>query len=89
VRWLLEDVDDRWAADSDFWLRRSAMLALLISLREGRGDFDRFGRYADAMLCEREFFIRKAIAGYCATRDEGAPTSYTSGCCRGRHGRRP
>jgi 3-methyladenine DNA glycosylase AlkD len=52
---------DRWAADSDFWLRRSAMLALLISLREGRGDFDRFGRYADAMLGEREFFIRKAI----------------------------
>jgi len=52
---------DRWATDSDFWLRRSAMLALLISLREGRGDFDRFGRYADAMLCEREFFIRKAI----------------------------
>jgi 3-methyladenine DNA glycosylase AlkD len=37
------------------------MLALLISLREGRGDFDRFGRYADAMLCEREFFIRKSI----------------------------
>jgi 3-methyladenine DNA glycosylase AlkD len=52
---------DRWAADGDFWLRRSAMLALLIPLREGRGDFDRFGRYADAMLCDREFFIRKAI----------------------------
>lgn len=52
---------DRWATDSDFWLRRSAMLALLVSLRDGRGDFDRFGRYADAMLCEREFFIRKAI----------------------------
>jgi 3-methyladenine DNA glycosylase AlkD len=52
---------DRWATDRDFWLRRSAMLALLVSLREGRGDFDRFGRYADAMLSEREFFIRKAI----------------------------
>ncbi len=25
------------------------------------GDFDRFSRYADAMLDEREFFIRKAI----------------------------
>lgn len=35
---------DRWAADSNFWLRRSAMLALLISLREGRGDFNRFSR---------------------------------------------
>jgi 3-methyladenine DNA glycosylase AlkD len=52
---------DRWATDDDFWLRRSAMLALLVPLRQGRGDFDRFGRYADAMLDEREFFIRKAI----------------------------
>jgi len=52
---------DRWAADSNFWLRRSAMLALLIPLRAGRGDFNRFSRYADAMLDEREFFIRKAI----------------------------
>ena len=52
---------DGWATDSDFWLRRSAMLALLVPLRQGGGDFDRFGRYADAMLDEREFFIRKAI----------------------------
>jgi 3-methyladenine DNA glycosylase AlkD len=37
------------------------MLALLVPLRNGVGDFDRFGRYADAMLDEREFFIRKAI----------------------------
>ena len=52
---------DRCATDSDFWLRRSAMLALLIPLRQGRDDFDRFSRYADVMLHEREFFIRKAI----------------------------
>jgi 3-methyladenine DNA glycosylase AlkD len=52
---------DRWATDDDFWMRRSAMLALLVPLRQGGGDFDRFGRYADAMLDEREFFIRKAI----------------------------
>jgi 3-methyladenine DNA glycosylase AlkD len=52
---------DRWARDPDFWLRRSAMLALLVPLRRGRGDFERFARYADAMLDEREFFIRKAI----------------------------
>ena len=52
---------DRWAGDDDFWMRRSAMLALLAPLRQGRGDFDRFGRYADAMLDEREFFVRKAI----------------------------
>jgi 3-methyladenine DNA glycosylase AlkD len=57
----LTAVLDRWAVDGDFWLRRSALLALLVPLRQGRGDFDRFGRYADAMLGEREFFVRKAI----------------------------
>ena len=52
---------DRWSTDQNFWVRRSAMLALLMPLRRGDGDFERFGRYADAMLEEREFFIRKAI----------------------------
>ena len=52
---------DRWAADPDFWIRRSALLVHLGPLRGGGGDFDRFARYADAMLDETEFFIRKAI----------------------------
>jgi 3-methyladenine DNA glycosylase AlkD len=52
---------DRWAGDDDFWLRRSAMLALLVPLRRGDGDFGRFAGYADQMLEEKEFFIRKAI----------------------------
>jgi 3-methyladenine DNA glycosylase AlkD len=52
---------DRWASDEDFWMRRAALLALLKPLRNGAGDFDRFSRYADAMLEENEFFIRKAI----------------------------
>ncbi len=52
---------DRWARDSDFWLRRAALLTLLLPLRRGAGDWPRFARYADAMLEEREFFIRKAI----------------------------
>ena len=52
---------DRWAVDDDFWIRRSALLALLLPLRGGAGDFERFGRYADPMLAEKEFFIRKAI----------------------------
>jgi 3-methyladenine DNA glycosylase AlkD len=55
------EVLDRWAVDEDFWLRRSALLALLVPLRRGDGDFERFGRYADGMLEETEFFIRKAI----------------------------
>ncbi|HET7015189.1 MAG TPA: DNA alkylation repair protein [Streptosporangiaceae bacterium] len=70
---------DRWAADSDFWIRRSALLTLLrplrrltpavrspddspeTALRRGEGDFERFAGYADTMLEEKEFFIRKAI----------------------------
>lgn len=52
---------DRWARDRDFWIRRSALLALLRPLRKGGGDWPRFVRYADLMLDEKEFFIRKAI----------------------------
>jgi 3-methyladenine DNA glycosylase AlkD len=55
---------DRWASHDDFWVRRAALLALLLPLRAGRADpeiWDRFTRYADGMLEEREFFIRKAI----------------------------
>ncbi len=56
-----DSILDRWARDDDFWIRRSALLAHLLALRSGGGDFDRFGRHADAMLEEKEFFIRKAI----------------------------
>ena len=52
---------DRWAKDEDFWIRRASLLAELVPLREGRGDFERFGRHADALLGEKEPFIRKAI----------------------------
>jgi 3-methyladenine DNA glycosylase AlkD len=57
----LGQVLDRWAADDDFWLRRAALLALLPALRRGEGDFARFSAYADQMLAEQEFFVRKAI----------------------------
>jgi len=51
---------DRWATDPDFWLRRSSLLAELRPLRSG-AETAPFLRRADAMLEEREFFIRKAI----------------------------
>jgi len=57
---LAEAMDD-WARDPDFWVRRSALLVFLLTLRRGQGDFPRFARYADGMLDDREFFIRKAI----------------------------
>src|SRR5579859_5535748 len=52
---------DGWAADADFWVRRSALLALLPGIRAGQPDLGRFEQYAEPMLGEREFFIRKAI----------------------------
>ena len=52
---------DDWATDPDFWLRRAALLALIPGIREGKADLVRFTRYADPMLTEREFFIRKAL----------------------------
>lgn len=51
---------DRWARDPNLWARRAALLAMIEPLKQG-APFKRFGGYADAMLEEREFFIRKAI----------------------------
>jgi 3-methyladenine DNA glycosylase AlkD len=69
VGWIMEQdpdgagpVLDQWSCDqSSFWIRRSSMLALLEPLRRGDGDWTRFCRYAESMLDEKEFFIRKAI----------------------------
>ncbi|MEV7416629.1 DNA alkylation repair protein [Streptomyces sp. NPDC089919] len=52
---------DRWVADPDFWLRRSALLALLPGIRADRPDLARLTRYADALVEEKEFFLRKAL----------------------------
>lgn len=56
----LEVLDD-WAVDDDFWVRRAALLALLHPLRESRSQFNRFSMFADRMLEDKEFFVRKAI----------------------------
>ncbi|MCJ1676393.1 DNA alkylation repair protein [Streptomyces sp. APSN-46.1] len=52
---------DRWITDPDFWLRRSALLALIPGIRAGRPDPERLTRYADIVVGEREFFLRKAL----------------------------
>ena len=57
----VDSVLDQWAADDCFWVRRASMLSQLRPLRDPSTDASRFLRYADAMLAEREFFIRKAI----------------------------
>ena len=54
-------VVNRWARDHDFWIRRAALLTLLLPMRRGQGDWTRFARYAGPLVDDREFFIRKAI----------------------------
>jgi 3-methyladenine DNA glycosylase AlkD len=61
---------DRWAVDGDFWVRRASLLAELRPIRHG-APMDRFLARADAMLEEREFFIRKAIGW--VLREAGKP----------------
>ena len=51
---------DGWAKDPDFWVRRSSLLAELKPLKNG-APFAPVAARADALLDEREFFIRKAI----------------------------
>lgn len=51
---------DRWLVDDNMWIRRSSVLGLRSCLRDGR-ELDRFVRYADVLLPEREFFIRKVL----------------------------
>lgn len=51
----------RWAKDDGMWVRRAALLALLVPLRRGEGDFALFTKLAVPMLRETDFFIRKAI----------------------------
>jgi 3-methyladenine DNA glycosylase AlkD len=58
---VLEPTLEGWSRDQNLWLRRASLLAYLVTLRSGRGDFEAFSRKADRMLEEREFFIRKAI----------------------------
>ncbi len=50
---------DRWLKDSDFWVRRSAMIHQL-GWKE-HTDTTRLTNYAQALSGESEFFIRKAI----------------------------
>lgn len=53
---------DRWAIDDDLWLRRTVLLRFLLPMRRGeRAAFETFTTYADGMLEEKGFFVRKAI----------------------------
>ncbi|HET9894236.1 MAG TPA: DNA alkylation repair protein [Streptosporangiaceae bacterium] len=73
---------DRWAADPDFWIRRSALLALLKPLRRGEGDVEQFARYAEAMLKEESSSSARRLAGYCAIQSSAGPSLSPPGLAR-------
>jgi 3-methyladenine DNA glycosylase AlkD len=54
-----QKIMDQWLLDSDFWVRRSAMIHQLGWRLDT--DTDRLGYYALTLSAETEFFIRKAI----------------------------
>ena len=55
---LVEPILDRWIADPDMWLRRTAVLA---QLRHGpETNREQLFRYVLLLAPEREFFLRKA-----------------------------
>ena len=57
----LGTVLDGWSVDKNFWVRRYSLLVLMRSLVSDDEQWSRFVRYADSMIEEKEFFIRKAI----------------------------
>ncbi|GAA0331720.1 DNA alkylation repair protein [Actinoallomurus spadix] len=52
---------DLWPGDENLWIRRTALLALILRIRIGDGDLTRLSEYGDLLIEEREFFIRKAL----------------------------
>lgn len=58
----------KWAADTNFWVRRVAILSQILQFRKGVGDFKLFERIVIPMFQEgsnwskeERFFVRKAI----------------------------
>lgn len=51
----------KWAVSGNFWMRRASLISQILLLRKGEGRPELFFRLSEAMLQEKEFFIRKAI----------------------------
>lgn len=62
-RAAVDAVLDRWIGDPDFWIRRSALLALMLANREGEPDLPKLFDTIERLLPEKEFFLRK-VAGW-------------------------
>jgi 3-methyladenine DNA glycosylase AlkD len=51
----------KWSRSENFWMRRASLISPILLFRKGRGDAGLFYTFAERMLEEKEFFIRKAM----------------------------
>ncbi len=68
----------RWSASDNFWMRRAALISQILLFRVGRGDKDLFFGFAEMMISEKEFFIRKAIGWGLREMSKADPESVVS-----------
>ncbi|OGW32687.1 MAG: hypothetical protein A2X59_08310 [Nitrospirae bacterium GWC2_42_7] len=54
----------KWSRSDNFWMRRASLISQILLFRQGKGDHRLFFGFAEKMIEEKEFFIRKAI-GWC------------------------
>ncbi|MBF0506331.1 MAG: DNA alkylation repair protein [Nitrospirae bacterium] len=51
----------KWSRSESFWMRRASLISQILLFRKNRGDNKLFYSFAERMINEKEFFIRKAI----------------------------
>lgn len=54
----------KWSKSENFWMKRASLISQILMFRKGRGDKKLFYEFAEKMLSEKEFFVRKAL-GWC------------------------
>ncbi|MBI5739768.1 MAG: DNA alkylation repair protein [Nitrospirae bacterium] len=51
----------KWSRSDNFWMRRASLISQILLFRQNKGDKKLFFEFAERMITEKEFFIRKAI----------------------------
>ncbi|MBI1810497.1 MAG: DNA alkylation repair protein [Nitrospirae bacterium] len=51
----------KWSKSENFWMRRASLISQILLFRQDMGDKKLFFEFAERMVSEKEFFIRKAI----------------------------
>ncbi|HWR58975.1 MAG TPA: DNA alkylation repair protein [Thermodesulfovibrionales bacterium] len=51
----------KWSRSDNFWMRRASLISQVLLFRKGKGDKSLFFGFAEEMISEKQFFIRKAI----------------------------